>query len=141
LGLALGDVVKLQDPVLLGFEVAIGGLFPGLDHLKRHALLTEQNPQALMADVFDHPLGDQELGEFGQTPRRERQTMISRPRQRHLADLATLGQRERRRPATAIAGIQRIEPIGIEVVDHRSDPVLRRKRHPGDPGHVHPLGR
>ena len=27
LGLALGDVVELQDPVLFGFEVGVGGLF------------------------------------------------------------------------------------------------------------------
>jgi hypothetical protein len=33
--------------------------------LKGHALLAEQNPQALMADVLDHPLGDQEVGQLG----------------------------------------------------------------------------
>jgi hypothetical protein len=33
----------------------------GLDHLKRHALLSEQNPEALMADVVDLPLSDHEL--------------------------------------------------------------------------------
>ena len=34
--------------------------------LKGHALLAEQDPQALVADVVDHPLGDQELGQLGQ---------------------------------------------------------------------------
>ena len=56
LGLAVGDVVQLEDPVLLDFEVGVVGLRPRLHRLKRHALLAEQNPQALMADVVDHPL-------------------------------------------------------------------------------------
>ena len=30
--------------------------------LKADALLAEQDPQALVADVIDHPLGHQELG-------------------------------------------------------------------------------
>ena len=34
--------------------------------LKRHALLVEQDPQALMADVVDHPLSDAEVGQLGQ---------------------------------------------------------------------------
>jgi hypothetical protein len=35
---------------------------------KGHALLTEQEPQALVADVVDHLLGDQEPGQLGQAP-------------------------------------------------------------------------
>ena len=65
---AIGDGVELEDPVLLDLEVRVGGLLPGLDHLKRHALLSEQDPEALMADVVDHPLGDQELCQLGQAP-------------------------------------------------------------------------
>ena len=66
--LAVGDVVQLEDPVLLDFEVGVVGLLPRLHRLKRHALLTEQDPQALMADVVDHPLSDEMLGQLGQRP-------------------------------------------------------------------------
>jgi hypothetical protein len=55
---AIHQPIQVQDAVLLGLEVGIGALLPGLDHLKRHPLLVEQNPQAFMADVVDHPLGD-----------------------------------------------------------------------------------
>jgi hypothetical protein len=53
LSLAVGEVIQLQDAVLFGLEVRVVGLLPGLYRLKRHALLAEQNPQALMADVLD----------------------------------------------------------------------------------------
>ena len=66
LHMAIRDRVELEDPVLLRFEVRIVGLFERLDHLKRHALLTEQNPKALMADVVDHPLSDQELSQLAE---------------------------------------------------------------------------
>ena len=46
--------------------------------MKRNALLAEQDPKALMADVVDHPLGDREVRRLGRTPGRERQTgMVS----------------------------------------------------------------
>jgi hypothetical protein len=32
--------------------------------LKGYALLAEREPQALVADVVDHPLSDQELGQL-----------------------------------------------------------------------------
>jgi hypothetical protein len=35
----------------MGLQVVL----PGLQALKRHALLTEQHPKPLMADVVDHP--------------------------------------------------------------------------------------
>jgi hypothetical protein len=76
---AVHQAVQVQDPVLLDLEVRVAGLLPGLDHLKGHALLAEQEPQALVADVVDHPLSDQELGQLGQTPGRERQVMVDRP--------------------------------------------------------------
>ena len=102
LGGAVGDCVELEDPVLLRFEVRVVGLLPGLDHLKRHALLTEQSPKALMADVVDHPLSDQELGQLRQAPGRERQIVIGRARQGDLLDVLALRQRERGRAATGV---------------------------------------
>jgi hypothetical protein len=139
--LAVGDVVQLEDAVLLDFEVWVVGLLPRLHRLKRHALLTEQDPQALMADVVDHPLSDEMLGQLGQRPRRERPAVILRSGQRDLLDPAPLRQRERRRPATGIARIQRVEPVSVEVVDHRPDPVLGGERQRGDLADVHPLRR
>jgi hypothetical protein len=96
-GLAVSDGVQLQDPVLLRLEVRVVRLLPRLDHLKRDALVGQQHPEALVADVVDHPLSHNELGQLGQAPRRERQTVIDRPGQRDLLDLLTLGERERRR--------------------------------------------
>ena len=55
---AIHQAVQVQDAVLLGLVVRVGRLLPGLQALKRHALLAEQGAQALMADVLDHPLGD-----------------------------------------------------------------------------------
>jgi hypothetical protein len=45
--------------------------------LKGDAFLAEQRAQALVADVVDHPLGDQEVGELGQAPGREGQAVLS----------------------------------------------------------------
>jgi hypothetical protein len=80
--------------------------------LKGHAPLTEQAPEPLVADVVD-PLGNQEPGQLGQAPGRERQVMIDRTRQRDLLDLAPLGQGEAVRPATGIARVQGVEPIQV----------------------------
>jgi hypothetical protein len=52
---AVHQPVQVQDPVLLGLEVRVACLLPGLDRLKGHAFLAEQDPRALMADVVDHP--------------------------------------------------------------------------------------
>jgi hypothetical protein len=52
---AVHQPVQVQNAVLLGLEVGIGALLPGLEALKRHALLVEQDPQALVAAVVDHP--------------------------------------------------------------------------------------
>jgi hypothetical protein len=41
-------------------------------------LLVEHKAQALVAAVLDHPLGDQEVGQFGQAPGRKRQVNSSR---------------------------------------------------------------
>ena len=100
--LAIGDGVELEHPVLLGLEVRVVAHLPGLQALKGDALLAEQRAQALVADVVDHPLGDEELGQLGQAPRRERQVVVHRPRQGELLDLLALGQRELRRPSTGV---------------------------------------
>jgi hypothetical protein len=130
----------MQDPVLLGLEIRVGGLLPGLDHLKGHALLVEQGAQALMADVVDHPLSDQEVGQLGQRPGREGQIMVDRPGQRGLLDLAPLDEGEGGRAAAGIARIQRVEPIEVEVVQHIADPVGAGEGHLGDHRDVHGLG-
>jgi hypothetical protein len=63
-----------------------------------------------MADVVDHPLRDEELGQLGQAPRRKRQIVLPRAGQGDLLDRLTLRQRERRRATTGILRIQRLEP-------------------------------
>jgi len=140
LGGAIGDGVQLEDPVLLGLEVRIVALLPGLDHLKRHALLSEQDPEALMADVVDHPLGDQELCQLGQAPGREGQVVVLRTGERHLLDGLALGESELGRASAGVLRGQGVEPVGVEVVDHLSDPVLRGEGDPGDGRDVHGLG-
>ena len=65
---AIGDLIELEHPVLLGLEVGVLGLFVGLDHLKGDTLLGEEHAKSLVADVVDHPLGNEELGQLGQAP-------------------------------------------------------------------------
>jgi hypothetical protein len=140
-GLALGDVVQLQDPVLLGLVVGAGRLLPGLYGLKGHLFLFEDLPEALMADVVDHPLGDQELGQLGQAPGRERQPVVNGSRQGDLFNLLTLGEAERRRPAADVPRVQGLKAVLVEVVEHLPYPVGAGEAHLGDPGHVHALDR
>lgn len=59
--------------------------------LKADALLAEQDPQALVADVIDHPLGHQELGRPGQAPGGKRQVMLGWLGLGDLLDLPPLG--------------------------------------------------
>ena len=61
-GLTFCDRVELEDAVLLRLVVWVGGGLPGLYRLKGDPLLAEKKAQALMADVVDHPLG-QEVGQ------------------------------------------------------------------------------
>jgi hypothetical protein len=140
-GLAIGDFVELEHPVLLGLEVGIGRLLPGLDHLKRDALLAEYEAQAFVADVVDHPLSHQELGQLRQAPGRKGQVVVDRTGQGDLFDLPALGQGERRGATAGVLGGQGVEPVVVEVVQDGSDPVGRGEGHLGDLGHVHPLGR
>ena len=139
--LAVGDRVQMLDPGLLRRVPGVLGGFPGFQALKGDALLAEQRPQALMADVVDHPLGHHELTQLGQAPGGKRQVIVNRPRLGDLLDLSPLGQRELRRAAALIPRIQRVEPVGVEVMDHIPDPVLAGERDLRDRGHVHALGR
>jgi len=99
LSLAVGEVIQLQDAVLFGLEVRVVGLLPGLYRLKRHALLAEQNPQALMADVVDHPLSDEEVRRHVTTDPELRRTMRS-----NRLPSSLLMSRTRTRSATAPPG-------------------------------------
>ena len=63
--LAVGDCVQLLDPRLLLRIPRILRRFPRFQALKADALLAEQDPQALVADVIDHPLSHQEIGQLG----------------------------------------------------------------------------
>jgi len=109
--------------------------------LKGDALLTEQDPQALVADVVDHPLSDKELRQLRQAPGGKRQVMLARPGLGDLLDLPPLRQGELRRAAAPVPRVQRAEPISVEVPDHITHPVLAGERDLRDRGHVHALGR
>ncbi|SCF61992.1 hypothetical protein GA0115254_108115 [Streptomyces sp. Ncost-T10-10d] len=136
---AVCDRVEVLDARLLGRVVGVPGGLPGLQALKGDAFLAEQDAQALVADVVDHPLGNQEVCQLGQAPGRERQVVLGGPGLRDLLDLAALGQRERLRPATGVLRIQRVEAVGVEVVDHIPDPARTGERHLGDLRHKHAL--
>jgi hypothetical protein len=92
-----------------------------------------------MADVLHHPIGDQELRQLGQAPRRKRQPMVTGVGLRDLLNLAALREGELRRPSALVLRIQRAEPIGVEVTDDVADPVFAGERHARDRGHVHAL--
>jgi hypothetical protein len=109
--------------------------------LKGHTLREEQHPKPLVADVVDHPLSHQEVRQLGQRPRRKRQVVILWSAQGELFDLASLRQGERGGTATAIARVQRIEAVEVEVVDHVPDPVSTGEGHLGDAWHGHALRR
>ncbi len=55
LPLAVGDVVELEDAFFLVSKWGVVAHLSGLEAFKGHALLSEQRPQALVPDVFDHP--------------------------------------------------------------------------------------
>ena len=93
-----------------------------------------------MADVVDHPLGDQELCQLGQAPGREGQVVLLRTGQCHLLDGLSFGKGELRRASAGVLRGQGVEPVGIEVVDHLSDPILGGEGDLGDGRDVHGLG-
>ena len=86
--------------------------------MKGHALCAQQFSQALVGDVLDHPLGDQEVRQLGQAPPRERQPVLSRGGLGDLLDLPPLRQREHRRVPAGVPRVQRVKAVGIEVVQH-----------------------
>jgi transposase len=138
---AVGDRVQVLDPGLLRRVAGVLGGLPGLQALKGDALLAEQDPQALMADVVDHPLGHQELRQLGQAPGGKRQVVLGWLGLGDLLDLPPLRQRELRRVAALVFRVERAEPVGVKVADHIPHPVLAGKGDLRDRGHVHALGR
>jgi len=76
--LAVGNRVEVFDAGLLGRVVGITGGLPGLQALKGDAFLAEQDAQALVADVVDHPLRDQEVRQLRQAPGGKRQVVLGR---------------------------------------------------------------
>lgn len=89
---------------------------------KGDASLVEQKAQALVADVVDYHLGGQEVGRPGQTSRQEGQVVLGRLRLGDLLDLMASGQRGGLRPTAGALGVERIEAVGVEAVDHISEP-------------------
>ena len=89
--LPVSDRVQVLGPRLLRRVPRVFGRLPGFQALKGDALLAEQDPQALVADVLDHPLGHQELGHLNQAPGGKRQVMLDRLRLGDLLDLPPLG--------------------------------------------------
>nr|WP_308805608.1 hypothetical protein [Acrocarpospora corrugata] len=94
-----------------------------------------------MADVLDHPLGYQEVGQFGQAPPGERQAVFGGLGLGDLLDLDSLGQGELRLPPSPVLGIQRLKPVGVEVVDHITDAVFAGEGQFCDLLDGHALGR
>jgi hypothetical protein len=93
-----------------------------------------------VADVIDHPLGDQEVRQLRQAPGRERQVIFNGLSLGDLLDLPPLAQRELRRAAALVFRVQRAKPVGVEVADRIPHPVLVGEGHLRDRGHIHPLG-
>ena len=106
---------------LLYRVIGVFGDLPGPQPLKADALLAEQHPQPLVADVVDHPLSHQEVGQLGQAPRRKRQVVITRPGLGDLLDLPPLTRGELRRAAAVVLRVQRGEPVGAPAA--RSPPT------------------
>jgi hypothetical protein len=94
-----------------------------------------------MAYVLYHPLGDQELGELGQAPGGERQTVVHGTGQGNPFYLSSLPQGERGRAATRITRVQRFEAVVVEVIDDRPHPVRAGKGDLRDLAYVHALSR
>jgi hypothetical protein len=67
--------------------------------------------------------------------------MINRPGLGDLLDLPPLPQGELRRPDAPVPGVERIEPVSVEVVDHIPDSVLAGEGDLRDRRRVHALRR
>jgi hypothetical protein len=123
----------------LASKVRVVGLLEGLYGLKGHALFAQQQAKPFMANVLDHPLSDQELSELGQAPGGESQAVVHGTGKSNLFHLAPFAQGELGRVATAIARVQGLKAVDVEVVDDFPHPVGAGEGHFGDPGHVHVL--
>jgi hypothetical protein len=124
LGFPVGDVVELENPVLLHLEVGVVGLLPGLYGLKGDTLLAEKRPESLMADVVDHPLSHQVLGQLRERPGGKGLVVVGRSAQSDLLDGPALRHGELGWSTAGVSGGQGFEPIGVEVVQDLSHPVL-----------------
>ena len=87
----MGDRAEVLGTGLLRRVVGVVRGLPGLHALQGDALLAEQDAQALVAAVVDHPLGDQGVGQFDRAPGRERQTVLGRLGLGDLLDLSRQG--------------------------------------------------
>jgi hypothetical protein len=76
-----------------------------------------------VGDVCDHPLGDQVVGQLGQAPGRKGPAEVGGDRERDLLDLWSLWQGEGWRPPVGVAGVEGVEAVAVEVVDHLTDRV------------------
>jgi hypothetical protein len=68
-----------------------------------------------VADVVDHPLGDQEVRQLGQAPGRKRQAVLGWLGLGDLLDLAPLGQREGLGPAALVFRVRESNPSVLKL--------------------------
>jgi hypothetical protein len=83
--------------------------------LKGDTLLTEKRPESLVADVLNHPLSHQVVGQLGERPGREGLAVIGRMAESDLLDLGPLGGAELGRPAPAYLGAKESKPSRLKL--------------------------
>jgi hypothetical protein len=105
--LALGDVVELQRPVLLGLVVRVGRLFPGLHRSKRHPLLTEQDEQRRAASTITN--GNDAVADYETTIDTLQTHLARRSDTAGDASTATVDSRYHAKEADADAGATTID--------------------------------
>ncbi|XNR94450.1 hypothetical protein NRF20_43685 [Streptomyces sp. R-74717] len=112
--LAVGDGIEMLDAGLLGRVIGVVRGLPALYALKGDAFLAEQDAQALVADVVDHPLGDQEFGQLDQAPGHRCPGTANRDSPHALPKPDAIPS-TRRQPATArarIGGMTDVRGVG-----------------------------
>jgi hypothetical protein len=62
------------------------------------------------------PLGDQEVGQFGQAPGRKRQAVLGRLGLGDLLDLPAFWEGEGSRSAAHVLRVERVEAVGVEAL-------------------------
>jgi hypothetical protein len=105
------------------------------------AFLAKEHPQALVGDIVDHPLGHQEVRQLRQAPGGKRKPVLGGLGLRDFLDLPPFRQRELPRTAAGVPGIERVEPVGVEVMDDVPDPVRAGEGHLSDVRCGHALRR